>query len=197
MMNKYTAILTQAPASLSQVPAGNIAIIFDNATTAVQEFGPGRLLPVRSVTQVAYLIPMETFEGVFAVADAITCAKPDGTPFYPGMCLKLRFSYVSALGIKKLLATYKQTNGRVPECVTLEMLYNTLAKDLKATCAQAAAAFSHQQVLPYSHWWNDIRYDGGYCKQLFTPMMQLFTSYGLRLDPEAFAIPALAQMPVA
>lgn len=196
MHDKYTTVLTLAPAGAAVVPAGETYIAFSPYTNEVKEYPAGRSLTAPAPGFVQYSAPLAPYETLFAVTDAILCSKPNGAQFRPGMSLKLRFSFASALGLQKLLLLYKQRNGRVPECITMADVHALLIDDIRKICATAATNFSHNQVLAYTHWWNDLVYGQTYRDMIFTPLMQLFISYGLLLDKDGFAINGLAQMPV-
>lgn len=196
MHDKYATLLSRVPAGTAVVPAGSYVVALNEATNRVQEFGAGRAIPAATPQLSVYAIPTEPFEALFYVQDAILCLKPDGSQFRPGMCLKLKLSYVSATGLLKLLLTSRMREGRSPDCITLENLHTLLSREINAICARCAQELSHRQTLSYTRWWNDIAHGTAYRDLLYTPLMQLFTAHGLRLDKAAFAIAGVAPAPL-
>lgn len=196
MHDKYTTVLSRVPAGTAAAPAGSCVVTLNEVTNRVQEFGPGRAIPAATPQLSVYAIPTEPFEALFCVQDAILCTKPDGSEFHPGMCLRLKLSYVSVTGLQKLLLTSRMREGRSPDCLTLENLHTLLSREITAICARCAQELSHKQTLSYTHWWNEIAHGTAYRDLLYTPLMQLFTAHGLRLDKAAFAIAGLAPAPL-
>lgn len=196
MHDKYTTLLSLAPAGMSVVPADACCIAFNVQNNAIREFPAGRQLPPRNAGESFYAVPTMPFETLFAVHGAILCTKPNGNEARPGMSLRLRFSYISSLGLQKLLLLYRQRVGRVPECITLEDLHMLLHDEIRSICSRVATEFSHSVTLPYAHWWNEISYSSAYRDKLYTPLMQLFMSFGMMLDQADFTINSLAQLSV-
>lgn len=197
MHDKYTELVTIAPAELSRSPEDRCVVSFNARTYELREHQPNHLLPQLGLSEHYYTVSPETIDACFHIPGAIACTRPDGGDFHPGMCLQLRFRYCSPLGLQQLLRQYLLTRSKVPQLITLEDLYGLLLSDMVKHCAQAAAAFSNSQTLPYEHWWNDIRYDSKFRQMIFAPLWQLFFSYGFELDERSFAIGGLAPVPMA
>lgn len=199
MHDKYTTLFSLAPAGMSIVPMEACCILFDVNTNAIRELPPGRAITadIRKPTECLYKVSTAPFEVLFAVHNAILCTRPNGTEARPGMSLKLKFNYANSRGLQKLLLLYKSHTGRFPECITLEDIHTLLHDDIKDICGNVATAFSRSVTLPYAHWWNEIMYNTKYRDMLTTKLTQLFMSYGLLLDQDAFAINSLAPLTVA
>ncbi|MBQ2953270.1 MAG: hypothetical protein IJE07_06900 [Clostridia bacterium] len=199
MQEKYTVLLTLAPAGAGAVPSDATWLAFNTLNNAIREFPAGRAIRPedRQPNTNIYSIQNAAFETRFAVMNAILCTKPNGVEARPGMTLNLRFSYINSLGIQKFLLLYKTRMGRVPECITIEDVHTMLHEEIRSICATAATEFAHSVTLPYAHWWNEIKYNTKYRDMISTRLMQLFMSYGLMLDQESLAIGSLAQITVA
>lgn len=194
MNDKYTALFSLAPAGMTEAPADAYAVTL-SAEGRVTEYRPGRAVPAPAPGTIVYAVPTQPVETLFAVHGAISCLKPDGSPFQPGFCFTLRLSYVSPAGLQKLLLAYRKEKSRLPECITLEVFYDLLSRDIRETCTKAAAAFSRGQTLPYVHWWQELNHGSAFRDALYLPLMQLFNSYGFRLEPDSLQMAGLAGVP--
>lgn len=196
MLDKYTALLSSTPEGTAVVPENAVVLGYDVLTRRIQEYRTGRSLPAARGSLRLYTVPTQPFETCIAVKDAIRCLKPNGSEFDPGFSLQLVFSYVSASAMQHLLSTATDRDGAVHDCITLEMLYNLISRDVRRICAQAAETFSHGERLTYEHWWQDLMYGNQYRDLIHTPLMQLFNSYGLRLEKTGLRIAGLAPIPL-
>ncbi|MBR3764435.1 MAG: hypothetical protein IKK57_07795 [Clostridia bacterium] len=197
MHDKYTELVTLAPAGLTHSPQDGCVAAFNVQNYALREHRPNRLLPAPGPNEHFYLVSPQTIDACFHIPGAIACTRPDGAAFHPGMSLRLQFRYTSPTGLQQLLRQTLLSRARVPELITLEALYDLLLPEMSAICARKAREFSGAQTLPYSHWWNDIRYGTAFRDEIFKPLWQLFFSYGFDLDRQSFAICGLAPVPMA
>lgn len=197
MHDKYTSLISRAPEGLTTAPDQAYALTFNATTNRVQEIGPGRAVPAPSFGLHVYTVPTTPVETMFAVTGAIRCLKPDGREYAPGFCLKLTLSYISASGMQKLLLTARQQlGGRMPDCITLQTLYDIIAADVRAVCTKAAETFSHKQTLTYTQWWQDLMHGTVYRDLLYTQLLPVFNAYGFRLDKSSFGFGGLSPVPV-
>lgn len=194
MNDKYTALFSLAPAGLTEAPMDAYAVTF-SADGRAAEYRPGRAVPAPLPGTNVYTVPTQPVETLFAVHGAINCLKPDGTPFQPGFCFTLSLSYVSPAGLQKLILAYRKDKGRLPDCITLEVFYDLLSRDIREACVKAAAAFTRGQTLPYVHWWQELNHGTAFRDALYLPLMQLFNGYGFRLESDSLQMAGLAGVP--
>lgn len=197
MHDKYTELVTLAPAGLTHSPEDCCVAAFNTQNYSLREHRPNRALPAPGPNEHFYLVSPQVIDAAFHIPSSITCTRPDGAAFHPGMSLRLQFRYTSPTGLQQLLRQTLLRGGKVPELITLEALYDILIPEMSAICARKAREFSNGQILPYSHWWNDIRYGAAFRNEIFKPLWQLFFSYGYELDEKSFAISGLAPVPMA
>ena len=197
MHGKYTELVTIAQPGLSRSPEDSCVVSFNTKTYELREHQPNHLLPQLDLGEHYYTVSPETIDTCIHIPGAIACTRPDGSAFHPGMCLHIQFSYNSPIGLQQLLRQYFLTRKKVPQLISLENLYELLIPEMVKICANAAQDFANSQALPYEHWWNDIRYKTGFRNRIYTPLWQLFFSYGFQLDEKSFAITGLAPVPMA
>ena len=193
MNDKYTALCQLAPEELQEVPVDAHAVTI-SADGRMHEYRAGRVIP-RESGMAIYIVPDVPLETLFAVHGAIDCRKPDGELFQPGFCFTFKLRYASPSGLQALLQAYRRSRGRMPECITLEVFYDLLAKEISAVCKEAARKFSGGQTLPYVHWWQEFSHGTAMRDALFVPLMQAMYKYGFRLEPDSLRLAGLAGVP--
>lgn len=198
MDSKHTMLLFRTPVNEEAVPADTYVVRLNTATRQLDEYLPGQPIPrVEGANLHLYTVPAKPCESVFAVHGAITCTTPSGTAFRPGFCVNLSLSYISPLGLKTLLTASTAKSGYVPDCVTLEDLYNIAAPKLKEACEKAAEEFSQNRILSYMHWWQELNYGETFVQSLKTALIPLFNAYGFALDSSSVRITGVAGIPVS
>lgn len=196
MDSKHTMLLFRTPINETKVAPDARVAVLNTATRMLDELMPGADIPAADSAQLhIYTVPVKPVEAVFAVLGAISCTKPNGSVFRPGFCLSVQLRYISPMGLKALLTSCTANKGHVPDCVTLEDLYNIIAPKLKDACEKAADQFSGGRLLSYTHWWQEMNGGSTFAKSIAAALVPVFNSYGFRLDRESVQIKGLASVP--
>lgn len=197
MDSKHTMLLFRTPASETKVPGDVRVAVLNTASRQLDELLPGADIPAPGGEQQhVYTVPVKPVEAVFAVLGAISCKTPNGGICRPGFCFSVQLRYISPLGLKTLLTASTARNGYVPDCVTLEDLYNIAAPQVKTACEKAADQFSGGSLLTYTHWWQEMTSGTTFARSIATALVPVFNSYGFRLDRESVQIKGLASIPL-
>ena len=192
MHDKYTKLLTATAADVRTVPEDAFVLCLNDKGDVLKEYRSKQPLDPAAASLRCYTVPLAPVTARICVTDAITCTKPDGTTFKPGLCLNVRLRYISPSGLGTLL----RKTGRMPDCLTIEDLYNQLSRDVRQVCADAARKLTREQTRSYQYWWQDLKYGEVYRDMIFPPLMQLFSLHGFRLEKDDFSIAGIAPMPV-
>lgn len=197
MDSMHTMLLYRTPEHVTTVPADAYVVRLNTANHQLQEFRSGAAVPEGGAGLHLYTVPLRPLEPVFAMQGAISCSLQNDASFRPGFCFGFTMRYISPAGLKGLLTASTARNGYIPDCVTLEDLYNLLLPQMKAACEAAVARFTGGKVLSYTHWWQEMNSGTAFAKALSLALIPVLNSFGFRLEPDSLVFKGLASRPLA